>query len=50
MSSSSKILVLSSGVYQDLPNYFRIAFDHLVETGRAIIEDPLEKTDGKGEF
>ena len=44
MSSSSEVLTISSEVFDSLPLYYRALAHHLADTGRAVIEDPSEKS------
>jgi hypothetical protein len=37
----------SSDVVQDLPAYYRVMAHHLANTGRLVITDSSEKTEGK---
>lgn len=41
--SAPEVLTFPYGVVDSLPLYYRALAKHLVDTGRAIIEDPPEK-------
>jgi hypothetical protein len=43
MTISLDQLVISPGVFESLPLYYRAMAQHLADTGRVIIGDPSEK-------
>lgn len=44
MTSASEPIIFSSDVVKGLPPYYRALVQHLVNTGRAIVREPSEKT------